>query len=372
MRFLRHLIVPLALALVVGCGVQGPPLPPSLELPKPVGDLRATRKGDKVLLTWTAPRETTDKLRIKEGGSTIVHRSPNIPPGTLEEQVRPGTTGPAPGSAATFTALLPRELQEQNPTGFAAYTVEVINARGRGAGPSNEVRVPLARTLPPPEKLVTEVTAEGPVISWVVPADQRGMSLLAPEAMKAKQPISYSYRLYRREKERPSAAPVMVPMEKAFASPRLAQPNMNVRDSSTEWEKTYLYWVTTVSKVNAAEQSAEVEGEDSPAAEVFVHDVFPPAVPTGVQAVSSSAGGQSFVDLTWSLNSEADLAGYNVYRHEAGAQPVKINSELVKTPAFRDGNVTAGHTYVYSVSAVDVRANESGRSEDTSESVPPP
>ena len=51
-------------------------------------------------------------------------------------------------------------------------------------------------------------------------------------------------------------------------------------------------------------------------------------------------------------------------------QPVKINSELVKAPAFRDMKVASGRTYVYSVSAVDVRGNESARSQEASEAVP--
>jgi hypothetical protein len=43
---------------------------------------------------------------------------------------------------------------------------------------------------------------------------------------------------------------------------------------------------------------------------------------------------------------------------------------LVKTPAFRDMNVESGKTYVYSISAVDVRGNESARSPEASEAVP--
>jgi fibronectin type 3 domain-containing protein len=42
----------------------------------------------------------------------------------------------------------------------------------------------------------------------------------------------------------------------------------------------------------------------------------------------------------------------------------------VKTPAFRDTKVEGGKTYFYSVSAVDARGNESGRSEEASETVP--
>jgi fibronectin type 3 domain-containing protein len=65
-----------------------------------------------------------------------------------------------------------------------------------------------------------------------------------------------------------------------------------------------------------------------------------------------------------------DLAGYNVYRREDSGPALKLNTEPVKTPAFRDAQVQTGKTYVYSVSAEDVRKNESDRSEETSETVP--
>jgi fibronectin type 3 domain-containing protein len=67
---------------------------------------------------------------------------------------------------------------------------------------------------------------------------------------------------------------------------------------------------------------------------------------------------------------DSDLDGYNVYRHEEGGTAVKVNSVLVKMPAYRDARVISGKTYFYSVSAVDLRGNESGRSEATSENVP--
>lgn len=72
----------------------------------------------------------------------------------------------------------------------------------------------------------------------------------------------------------------------------------------------------------------------------------------------------------WSPDTEADLAGYNVFRHEGNETPVKLNSEPVKTPAFRDTTVQPGKKYFYSVSAVDGRNNESAKSEVTSEQVP--
>jgi fibronectin type 3 domain-containing protein len=89
-----------------------------------------------------------------------------------------------------------------------------------------------------------------------------------------------------------------------------------------------------------------------------------------LQAVYSGPGQQAFIDLLWSPVTDADLAGYNLYRRENGSPSVKINSDLVKTPAYRDATVASGKTYFYSVSAVDERGNESARSEEARESVP--
>jgi fibronectin type 3 domain-containing protein len=142
-------------------------------------------------------------------------------------------------------------------------------------------------------------------------------------------------------------------------------------DHSFEWEKTYDYFVTVVSIVTEpGKPKLEIEGDDSPAVRVFAHDIFPPAVPNGLQAVFAAEGQQRFIDLIWAPDTDADLAGYNVYRREANGEALRINPALVTTPAYRDVNVEPGKEYFYSVSAVDVRGNESARSEEASEKVP--
>lgn len=369
-RAILSLLPCATLALCCACGVPGAPQPPSLKLPRPVRDLRAERKGDKVTLTWTAPRVTTDQVGIKRSGVTRICRSLGTEPASACAAVAE-LPGAEPAMPATFVDTLPAELQRQNPEGFVTYAVESENGEGRSAGLSNSVTVPAAPTLPPPDKIIPRVTAEGPVLGWTVPTDQTGALLLLPESARTKAGLSYSYRLYRREKDKPNAAPARVPVESAFATPDLAQPNFNVRDTGTEWEKTYVYWATVVTTVKSGSQTAEVEGDDSPAVEVFAHDIFPPAVPAGLEAVYTPVPQQAgFIDLTWAPDTEADLAGYNIYRHEEGAAPVKISGELVKTPAFRDRSVVTGHRYFYSVSAVDLRGNESEKSGEASEAVP--
>ena len=75
-RHLGKLLAPTALCLLfAGCAQTGPPLPPSLELPKPPTDLRATRKGNRVTLTWSEPTLTTDRQSVRYIGPTLVCRS---------------------------------------------------------------------------------------------------------------------------------------------------------------------------------------------------------------------------------------------------------------------------------------------------------
>ena len=99
-----------------------------------------------------------------------------------------------------------------------------------------------------------------------------------------------------------------------------------------------------------------------PPAEIFTKDIYPPAQPVGLQAVFSSVGQKPFVDLTWAPNSETDVAGYNVFRRSAGGEWQKLNQKPVPVPSFRDETVQPGTKYQYSVSAVDLRGNESQRS----------
>jgi len=64
-----------SLAVLGACGSPGEPLPPSLELARPVSDLRALRKGNTVILTWTAPTSTTDRHNIRHPGPTEICRA---------------------------------------------------------------------------------------------------------------------------------------------------------------------------------------------------------------------------------------------------------------------------------------------------------
>ena len=350
-------ILTLAAALLTSCGTPGVPLPPSLELAKPVSDLRAVRKGDKVYLAWTVPAQTTDRQNIRHLGLTSVCRSldPAMPVcGTLAGEVSPSQVAPPPPkkddtkAQGGFVDTLPEALEEQNPAASITYGISVMNANGRSAGFSNRVQVPTAPTLPPPPDFKAQLRSGGVTLTWSAVPEPESSSL------------SHFYRAYRREEG--SATETEVGVAPITAS--------SLTDQSFEWEKTYNYRMSVVTSISRNSGSSQVEGDDTPVLQIVAHDVFPPVVPSGLQAVASGVGQSPFIDLIWAPNTDTDLAGYNIYRHEEGAAPVKINAESVSAPAYRDSGVVAGKKYFYSVSAVDLRGNESAKSDEASETMP--
>lgn len=348
-----------ATLMLTACASIAPPLPPSLELPSPPSDLRSARKGHKVTLTWTVPTLTTDRQTVRSLGPTRICRglAPVLkqcgtPVGEIASSPS-ANKGAAQKIQATYIDTLPEQLEREHPLEFATYAVEVLNASGRSAGLSRQARVPLAPTLPPPRDFAAQVTAQGVMLTWagepLPPSNRR---------------LRYVYRVYRRVEN--SQQQIVV-----GELPVAGEAGGTLTDSNLEWEQTYYYRanVTTEAVLEDARE-VRVEGDDTPEVKVFAHDVFPPAIPSGLQAVYSGPGQQPFIDLIWAPVADVDLAGYNIYRHERGALPVKVNAELIKTPADRDVNVRPGTMYFYSVTAVDVRGNESGRSDEASETVP--
>jgi hypothetical protein len=356
-----RLLVLVGPTLLTACATMNPPLPPSLDLPKPPTDLRASRKGDRVRLTWTIPTSTTDRRTIHSVGSTQICRSVateitqcgtpvgDLPPQTVASASKAGSK-PA---TASFTDTLPASLLSDVPSATVTYAVQVLNRERRGAGLSNRARVPRIRTLPPPQDFQARLTAQGIVLNWASEA--------APQSSEPS--IHYIVRVYRNalgsQEERTLVGEVPLGGDHTLT------------DSSFEWEKTYQYRAQTVTVIQEANKpEVQVEGSDTADQFIFADDVFPPAIPAGLQAAFSGPGQQPFVDLIWAPNTDLDLAGYNVYRHEPGTAPVRLNAELVKTSAYRDTAVVPGKTYLYSISAVDLRGNESARSEEAVESVP--
>jgi len=352
----------LSVALLSGCGTPGAPQLPSLNLAVPVQDLTATRVGNQVQLDWTLPRKNTDRTLVKHSPETRICRqvgsalmSSCVVVGEVpapKPQLQPKQKGQQQPDAVRmqYVDQLPLQMGMDNPTGFATYAVEEMNAKARSAGLSNQVAVPVAPTLPAPSELSARVSGEGVTISWVGGA----LASLPPG-------LTYRYEIERR----PVGGPAYIVVGDVEPSAQ-----GSYLDKTFEWEKNYEFRITTLTQVNSHGMSASVQGESSKPVEVFTRDIYPPAQPVGLQAAFSSVGQKPFIDLTWAPNLENDLAGYNVFRRSAGGMSEKLNQQLVQVPSFRDDKVKASGSYVYSVSAVDLRGNESPRSGEASETVP--
>jgi hypothetical protein len=345
-------------SLASGCGAPGVPQPPSLRLPMVVDNLSATRKGNRVVLTWSPPTETTDHQSMRWPTTTRVCRVLNqFPINQCGEVVKEIKTSelvsmlPAARRPVVFfeDVLPPALIAEPNQ---ATYTVEVVNQHGHSAGLSNQVRTSLVPTPPPPTEFRAMLDAQGPLLKWDV------RSSLAPLPG-----VSCRLRIYRRARG------------KADFALNSEQPCRHgegeARDANFEWEQEYDYKIASVTVLTVPGRVAvEVEGGDSELVHLSAHDVFPPAVPSGLQAVFSSVGQKPFIDLTWAPNTESDLAGYVVYRRTAASTFIAVSAAPIKAPAWRDNDVHPGQKYYYTVAAIDLRGNHSAQSVPAEEFVP--
>jgi hypothetical protein len=258
-------------------------------------------------------------------------------------------------AAMRYVDQLPVTLQESNSLQFAVYSVEVFDGHGRSAGFSNQAPVLLSPT-PKVNALHSELDARGVYLIW------------EDEIESHPREVEFDYRVERREKG--SSRRVAIPYLRAVVHQREGD-RWSAVDTGLEWGKTFIYQITPVAKVKSqdGQSFAEMEGAGAEL-EVTAHDVFPPAVPVSLLALVGRVPGKKFVDLTWAPNVEKDLAGYNIYRREAGTELVRIHTEPSAILSFQDNDVAGGHTYFYCVSAVDVKGNESAKSSEVAAIVP--
>jgi hypothetical protein len=343
-------------AFISGCGLPGAPQSPSLHIPNPVQDLRAARKGNDVVLTWTAPTQSTDGTLVRRPGKMIISRAVGSEGKFVD--IAEMTLQPAldeeKHERVSVTDSLASVLGSSSPKDFVVYRIKTIGERDRTAGPGNAAQVPAAPILRPPTKVDLRLVPKGVEISFT--PESSGSTPSRPG-------LEFAYRVLRRL-EGSKTEPVIVAQVPAGAGP------LTVVDSKIDWESTYDYWVIPVTHWQSDGKSADVEGDDSPTSKILAHDSFSPMVPSGLQAVYAGDPQKPAIDLTWTPNSDDDLAGYNVYRREGAGGFMRINSGLVKAPSFHDAQVQAEHTLAYAVTAVDVRGNESEKSKETSERVP--
>ncbi len=334
------------------CGVQGPPQPPRLERPERVRDLAVAQIGRTFELSFTPPMRATDGERLTKSPELQFFRT--VTPRGEKPQGAPASLRPwaailatdltryTPNKKIVFLSILSDQDFNQWQGATFNFTVRSLT-RGRlhkpvESEPSNIVEVTLLDVSGPVESLEVGTTEKALELHWS-----------APSRTLSGRPVSnlVGYHVFKSLTGKPESFQL------------LGETNATgYRDLEFEFDHKYFYKVRAVFKENGQ----VAESEDPEIREVTPHDTFPPAAPTGLSAIYTAGA----VELIWTANTEPDLAGYNVYRRDERGEPGRINSELRRTPIFRDSSVESGHKYFYHVTAVDLSENESRHSAEFS------
>ena len=330
-------------SLWVGCGVPGPPLPPLLEIPEPVQDLSAAQVGSRIHLVWSPPRLTTEGTRVQRLERLEVH-AVFLEGGTslesFPEQAR---------LVATLQAASPQpeQMVYELPLGedrigrTAFFAVKARNDKGRDGGFSNIASIQIVDLPGPPAQLEATLAEEAVRLRW---------RAAARSVFGGVVPSPDGYKIFRSDADSPEGVPEGMKEIGSTDAPQF-------EDTSFEFGRTYRYFVRAFRRT---EKSVAASPPSEPV-EVRAQDRFPPAVPQNLRALAVPGA----IEMSWSPNPEADLAGYNVHRSEGGPLQ-KLNRDLLSIPLFRDRAVTPGTHYRYQVRAVDQNGNESPPSEEVS------
>jgi hypothetical protein len=367
-----------ALAFLAGCAAPGEPTERKPRVPTPIADLAAAQQGDDVILTFTLPRESVDRHPLRQPPAIEIYR--DFAP------ISSGAANAAPNAPANPTPLvtippamvdqyqtrdriryvdsLKPEDFTQHPGTLALYIVRTRASLKKASADSNVAALRIEPAADPITDLGAETTRQGIVLTWTPP--QKTLTGSAP-------PIA-SYRIDRSEPEsQTQSVPLGPPEEKSQANTppvRIGDsPGPPFRDSQIKFGNTYAYSVRSVAQY----PDAQVESADSNLVTVTPRNTFPPSALQGLVVVYVPAQNASpaYLELSWSVSPDNDIAGYNIYRSEQeGAPGNKLNPQLLLSPAFRDMNVVAGHRYFYSVTAVDRAGNESPASAPASGEMP--
>jgi hypothetical protein len=356
--------IPMLIALTAaGCGAPAEPSLRRAPIPESVPDLSIRQSGNDVILTFTVPRNTVWHEPLEHPPSVEIYRefsgaanaAKTAPTALLATIPGAKTAAYVQDGKMRFVDAIPPQTLAQHAGQQDVYLVRTRASRKKSSGGSNLASIPV---YPPAEAirdLAVTLAEDAVVLQWTpVQKSTAGETLSGVGA----------YRVYRSANAGTSPA--------GDASHGLTfigdTPAPPFRDTKFEFGREYVYSVRSV----VIYPQARLESADSNLLHVTPKDTFPPAAPQGLQATYVPADGETpaHLELSWSINGEPDLSGYNVYRGDEATAPVRLNPETLLSPAFRDMSAVTGRRYRYTVTAIDQAGNESAPSSAVSANVP--
>jgi hypothetical protein len=399
-RWLPAVGAAVLITFAAGCASPGPPRPPSLNLPEVVKDLTAERVGDVVHIHWTTPEMTTDRIGIKGAMTaeicriTVTEPAPKTPACTLITRL-PAQPGPTHAADELPPALT------VDPPALLAYRVQVFNVHGHSAGLSPEAFAASGAAPPPVEQLRATPTPDGAMLEWQQKSTSATVELdrlpVGPDEVVVEPPQRKAARksskptIKKPPATHPKPAPASTPkplqmtstapIEVKLRTPIQPADTGGTIDHTAQMGESYQYTAQRVRSVSLVGHTPgghtlELRSTVSSPVTIAMRDIFPPHAPLGLEAVPGGAtAADRSIDLSWTPDTDADLAGYFVYRQEVDPKGVvtgtvtRLNTTPVVGPAYRDQTALPGRRYAYRVTAVDTAGNESAPSADVQETL---
>jgi len=353
---------------VAGCASPGDPTARHPVVPTPVADLAARQSGNEIVLTFTIPARSADREALAERPFVEIFYA-ELAPGVAADKKSPWRLAYAIPSERVETyvkdgrfifrdPLAPENLGRADGAPMA-YMVRTRAARARASDNSNIFTLRIFPPPAPPGGVTTEVMESAIALRWIEAGPPAGAAF-------------GGYRVYRGRMEfGQENIPLNIPQAKLKSPQELAgvSASADFHDSHIDFGETYLYTVRSVALFG----QDSVESADSAPVMITPRDIFPPAAPHALElaVMPATPQGPAYVELSWEISAEPDLAGYRVYRSDLEeSSGERLNEELLPSPAFRDISVVAGKRYFYRVSAVDRAGNESSMSSAVPAEVP--
>ncbi len=379
-------------ALAPACGHRGDPLPPRRRTPPAPHDFRLAQRGDALEARATAPLASVDGLAYEsltveflyaEGlkdiekagrrqavaavpGSRVVEALPLPAPGTTLRVAARAVAGGEKGPR-TLTLSLVAQPPLAAPTELgAALAEDGVALSWHGVRPKAIVppapapglpMVPGGPLPPGPRPTAPLPPAGPPPAALPAPASPpaagatAGGEPVAPAGSVPEGPRRSGFFVYRRI----GGA--------AFGEPLVGEPlvGRSLVDPGVPLGATACYVVRAVASTDPL-----VESAPSNEACVDMRDVTVPAAPSGVAVLPREGG----LEVLWGPSTDADLAGYRVYRAAAGGPREKLAEVGTNRSAWLDQTARRGVAYAYTVAAFDQAGNESASAEPVEASLP--
>ena len=320
---LRGWLPPTYLLVLASCAKIGDPLPPLVRIPEPVTAQLVQQAQDGVEILINPPLEDVKELEIyRECGNSL----PAEFGGALLTQIELGDLRRNPHTGS-FVVEDP-EPRFGEP---CRYQIRVKNEQGRSSKPSPTLQTKLM--IPPgiPTELTAEVQEQQIIVRWKAPAENM-------DGSKPANVVGYLVNF------------VHVVSDSQFVDQEIA------------FGEPVHYQVQAIGNL----EQPVVLSQPSQPLRVLPVDTFAPMAPVNLTAIPLDLK----VQLLWDVVTNADLAGYYIYR---GDEPegLEKSSPLVTINRYIDPEPPIGTVSYYAVTAIDETGNESVLSEHVTVVVSP-